>query len=235
MADRPWPSVLIPSSEQWGLKNSSRSGGQSFTGAEQVVMSPAARWAASLTIPCNNREKILALRSATLLGRAQNWIIGPVEVTRAPWWIDPIYGTPVTYGIGARDAAVDPAYETHPDTASTLDFRAASPAPMNATQMAVYRFRGGHLFPGQFFSIANRLYQIATLDSPDPTDPNTGLAVPEAIVISFRPWLRAPVSTGDAIEFGRPVSTMRLASDDTGALALQLSRLGPATLDLVEA
>ncbi len=52
---------------------------------------------------------------------------------------------------------------------------------------------------------------------------------------TIRPWLRTDYADGAAIEFGRPLGVMRLASDDTGSLELQLSRYGTVTLEFVEA
>lgn len=233
----PWPTVLVPSSESWRLEGGSRSGGRSLTGAEQVVVGPSARWRATLTIPVHTPAKVLAFRAllAALDGRAGTVLVGPIEVTRAPWFIDPLTGGRITYRRGARDAAIDPAYDTNPDTSADLDFRVSGAAALNATALTIQRVRGGLLLPGMKFSIADRMHVITALTTLDPADPATGLAVPGTIGIQFRPWLRAAAPAGGLIEFGTPRCVMRLASDDTGALELQLSRYGSVTLDLVEA
>ncbi len=80
----PWPSILVPSSEDWSLRGGTRSGGQTFEGNEQIVASPTARWKATLSIPCMRREQVLALRRVIAGGRTQLWNIGPIETTRAP-------------------------------------------------------------------------------------------------------------------------------------------------------
>jgi hypothetical protein len=227
MADRIWDSVLVPSSEQWGLKGTARTGGQSFSGAEQLVESPTARVTASLTIPCNTREKVLAARRVIALGRSQVWVLGPIEVRRAPWAVDPLTGGKITY------ARQDGGAATPYDRAS--DFVLASAALLNTTTITVTRRAGGHVLPGQFLSIGNRLHTIVDLLSGDPTEAGSGLAIPGNITLSIRPWTRADYAAGAAVEFGRPVCRMRLASDDTGDLALQLSRMGSATFDFVEA
>ncbi len=87
MADRLWNPILVPSAEQWSLKNATRTGGQSFSGSEQQTESPAARWAASLTIPCGTQAKVLAMRATLALGRLQVWIVGPVRcpAPRGSW------------------------------------------------------------------------------------------------------------------------------------------------------
>lgn len=235
MAPLPWPSILVPSSEAWNPnKGSSRSGGRSLTNQEQVVEGPSGYATASLTIPCNKPAKVLAMRAALALGRAQTWLIGPFEVSRAPWFVHDLTGAKITYGYGARDAAVDPAFEINPQTASTLDFQTAAPVAMNGTAMTIQRNRGGLLVPGMTFSIGNRLHIITALTTADP-GADQGYAMAGQIGIQFRPWLRDDYPADTSIEFGKPVATMRLASEDTSAMELQLSRFGTVTLDFVEA
>lgn len=225
----PWPSVLVPSSESWRLVGGSRSGGPSLTGVEQSVVGPSARWRGTLTIPVNKPEKVLALRAllAALDGRAGTVLVGPVEVSRAPWFVDPLTGGKITYCRGEADATQDPAWDANADTSADLDFRLRDGAPLNATSFILDRYRGGLLSPGMYFSLDDRMHVITALGSPD-----TGA---QGIALTFRPWLRANYPDQHRLEFGRPVCTMRLASDDTGALELQLSRFGTVTLDLVEA
>ena len=170
---------------------------------------------------------------AAMDGRAGSVLIGPMEGTRAPWFVEPLAGGKVTYSRGAKDAAVDPAFETSPDTASTLDFRTASAALLNDTAMTIQRNRGGLLAPGMVFSIGNRLHIMTELTTIDP-GADDGYAAAGSIGVRFRPWLRADYPAGTPIEFGGPLGTMGLASDDTGAMELQLSRFGTVTLDLVE-
>lgn len=227
MPDRIWDSVLVPSSEQWVPRNTARTGGQSFTGAEQLVESPAARMTASLTIPCNTKAKVLAARRLIALGRSQVWVVGPVEVNRAPWGLDELTGGSITY------ATQEPGAGQPNGTALDLILRDA--AALNATQIVVTRRAGGHIIPGQFLSIGNRMATIVDLLSPDPTDAASGFAVPGDIVLAIRPWTRDTYAAGTAVEMGRPVCRMRMASDDTGALLLQLSKTGTLNLDLVEA
>lgn len=226
MPDRIWDPVLVPSSEQWVPRNTARTGGQSFTGVEQLVESPTARMTASLTIPCNTRAKVLAARRVIALGRTQAWMLGPVEVNRAPWAIDPLTGGAITYA-GQISGAAAPYNDAS-------DFVLAADAALNATAITVTRRAGGHLIPGQLLSIGGQLRTIVDLLSDDPTEAGTGLALPGNIGLAIRPWTRAAFAAGTPVEFGRPVGRMRLASDETGALMLQLSRTGTVTFDFVE-
>lgn len=233
MADPlPWPSALLVSSEDWSLRGGTRSGGQTFLGNEQIVASPTARWKASLTIPCMRPDAVRAMRQVIALGRTQVWIIGPYEYARAPWNID-LIGGPVTYKQGAKDAAVDPNFEADAITSSKLDFRVVYAAGVNATNFGVQRNRGGALAPGMIFSLNGRLYILTDVDGETATPGQPAQA--QAMTVQFRPWLRADAAPGDAIEFGTPTGLMRLASDDTGAMELQLSRYGTVSVELVEA
>jgi hypothetical protein len=228
-----WPKVLVPSSEDWSLRGGTRSGGQTFQGNEQIVASPSARWKATLSIPCMRRDAVLAMRQVIALGRSQQWYVGPLETTRAPWNID-FLGGKITYGRGEKDAALDPAYQAGQDTSSNLDFRLSGAAGISTTSIVIQRNKGGVLEPGMTFSLGARLYTIVAL-------PNGELAAagqqgPAGVIAAtIRPLLRAPYPDGTVIEFGAPIGIMRLASDDTGAMELQLSRYGTVTVELVEA
>lgn len=225
MPDRPWNPILVPSAEQWGLKTATRTGGPSFSGTEQLTQSPAARWAASLTIPCGTPAKVLAMRAALALGRSQVWIVGPVEVPRAPWGVEPWTGGRIAYATQSPSAS--------PPYGRAIDFILGADAPLNATALNLTRQAGGHVTPGHVLSIGHRLHTVVDLLSPDPTHPTAGSAIPGDLVIGIRPWTRDAHAAGTPVKFGRPTGRMRLASDDTGAL--QLSRFGTVSLDLVEA
>lgn len=232
-----WPSILVPSAEAWNPNaGASRSGGRSLSGGEQIVAGPSGYVTASLTVPCNNRSKVLAMRAllAGLDGRLGTVRVGPFEVGRAPWWVDPLTGGKVTYCRGNRDANKAPAWDSNPDTSSDLDFSLQGAHSMNAVLASIQRVRGGFLEPGMWFSVGNRLHMLTRLTTADPAG-SDGEAAPGVIGVELRPWLRADYDGATAVEFGTPRGLMRLASDDTGALELQLSRSGVVTLDLVEA
>ncbi len=223
MADPlPWPSVLMPSSEDWSLRGGTRSGGQTFQGQEQIVASPTARWKATLNIPCWEPEHIFAIRRVIALGRSQLWYLGPYEYDRAPWPYEPLIGGLMTY-------------RTSGLAQSPLAFSLSQLAELNDTAIIIQRDRGGFLAPGMLFSINGRMHLIADLTTGDPADPSSGLAAAGKIGVTIRPWLRGGYVAGTGLEFGTPICVMRLATDDTGAMELQLSRYGTVTLDFVEA
>lgn len=196
---------------------------------EQVVSGPSGYVSASISVPVNTDARVLAFRAfmAGLDGRVGTMLIGPAEKRRAPWAIDPLTGGQITYQ--GEIGGAQPPYN------DGAEFVLGADAPVNATAITVTRQAGGLLVPGQYLSIGNRLHVIVALTTADPVDGATGLAQPGNIGLSIRPWLRSAYPAGTVVEFGRPVCLMRLASDDTGAVELQLSRYGTASLDLVEA
>ncbi len=223
MADPlPWPDALQPSSEDWSLRGGTRSGGQTFQGNEQIVTSPTARWKASLTIPCFGKDKIFAMRRVIALGRSQRWFVGSLRAGRAPWPINPIVGGIIT---DRTPGAPQPA----------LQFALSEAAVLNAVQIAIQRNAGSFLSPGMLLSIGGWMHLIADLVTADPTAPGSGVAVPGAVALTIRPWTRVAYAAGTPVELAKPVTVMRLASDDTGAMELQLSRYGTVSVELVEA
>ncbi|MFB0491819.1 hypothetical protein ABIE45_004405 [Methylobacterium sp. OAE515] len=229
MADPlPWPGLLAPSAEEWSLRGGTRSGGQTFLGHEQVVASPTARWKAALTVPCLTPAQVLALRRVIALGRTTTWLIGPYEHPRAPWNRD-FVGNALTY----RQRITHPELETG-DTASGLAFRTAGTASLGSAVFDVQRVRGGVLEPGMMLSLGARLHTIVDLPGGELANPGRQ-GPPGILAVAVRPWLRDTYPAGTAIEFGAPVGTMRLASDDTAAMSLQLARTGTVQIEFVEA
>lgn len=223
-----WDASLMPSDEDWSVRGGSRSGGRSLAGSEQVVLSPTARWKASLTIPCFEPESTRAARRLISMGRSATWLVGPFERERAPWVTDPLTGGQITDADGLRDSAANSAWGANADTKADLDFRLAAQTAPGDGRIAIQRFRGGLLYPGMVFSIIDRLHMIVDLDAPDTGGGTT-------IFASVRPLLRAGCPSSQSLEFAKPAGQMRLASDDTGALQLQLSRYGTLSIELEEA
>lgn len=224
-----WPAILAPRTASWMLENASRSGGASITGAEQVTASASSRWRASMTIPLVREEWILSFRAlvASLDGRA-----GEVEVPMFDVFtprdingrrLSPIGGAPfgdLDGGLLLHDtSALGQTEYTHATLAANAALRATGITLTASPNWTVPR-------PGQYFGIGARLY-IAR----DVYRANDG----DAWTVDFRPGLRAAALAGARVIVDRPVCTMRLASDDTGALDLEFARYGQATLEMVEA
>lgn len=164
-------------------------------------------------------------------------VAGPTGYTRASLTIP--CGTPekvlafrgLVAGLDGRAGSVVVPVLEHArrPTSSVTSFELDADAALNGTALSVRRISGGVLAVGHLFSIANGLHVVVGLDAPD-----SG-AVGSVVGLQIRPWLRDDYPAGTRLNFARPAATMRLASDDTGALELELSRFGRPVLDLVEA
>lgn len=230
MADRPWPPALRFSEVLLEPRNLTRSGGQTLSGDEQIVVSPAARWAGTMTVPIadrrhgrpEHRDAVLAWRWMKSGGRAAA-ILVPAKDGRGP----------------AQRAGIVPCGGsiTHSDGSTFSDgsgygqsYSGAyllAPVVMNATQMRINLGLGLQLLPGMRFSMpGGRLHEIVDIVAWD------GGTIWTVIV---GPWTAADWPAGTPLEFERPVCRMRLASDEAGALSLSLNRFATPTIEFVEA
>jgi hypothetical protein len=230
------PPRLRRFTEGWRIANTSRGGGASLTGQQQFVVGPAGRWEAKLSLHCLDDDDYLEADGflAGLDGSANAILCGPEDWRGRPWNIDPLTGTKITPNFAAQDIAVDPAFDTNPDTTGTLRFALAAPASMNATALSIQRIKGGALKRGQYLSIGQRLHIITGLTTADPTDPDSGLAIAGTIGVAVRPWLRLDYAAGTQVEFAKPVGLMRLTPDAAAMVERTTSPLSDLSLDLVE-
>lgn len=230
----PFPPLLWPVRIGFSLENQSRSGGVSITGAEQVVVSDAGRWRAVATFNIVREERVLAWRAflASLDGRAGEFEIGPFDRFRPA----NVNGRRVsnvdaaTIGCGGLLHDLSAFGQTEQTYA-----RLTSAAALGTTRITVEAvapdgsaINAPWMIPrrGQYFGIGSRLCIATRSYRATEADPWT---------LDFRPRLRAAASLGDRVITDRPVSTMRLVSDDAGRLDLEFARYGQATLEMVEA
>jgi len=225
-----FPPILLPSSVSFFLRNTARSAGASINGAEQVVVSGAGIWAATMQIEAGREESGLSFRGfmAAMAGRANEVEIGPFDVytphdvqgrrvsdePRSAALIAQTGGLPLHDGSGFGQS-------------ETVHATLAANAALRATRITLTAAPGWTVpRPGQYFGIGARLYIATGSYRATESDPWT---------VDFRPPLREAATAGARVITDRPVCTMRLASDETGQLELQLRRYGAVTLDLVEA
>jgi hypothetical protein len=221
----PFPPALWPVRIGFSLENASRSGGASITGAEQVVVSASSRWRASATFNLVGEWRVLSWRAflASLDGRAGEFEIGPFDRFRP----HDVNGRRLSNVPAAKIgddllfdlSALGQTETTHATLAANAALRATRVTLTAAPSWTVPR-------PGQYFGIGARLYIARAVYRATESDPWT---------VDFRPGLRTAATAGDRVILDRPVCTMRLASDDTGALDLEFARYGQATLEMVEA
>lgn len=230
MADLFWPPALRYSAAMFQLVGTSRSGGQSLNGQEQVVASPAGRWRATLSIPVMDRrhgpadrqDAVLAFRHVVRRGRAAT-ILVPIRDGRGPGHRAGI--VPCNGAVPHADEALFSGGAGYGQSFSGATL--SSDAAVNATQLGIALGAGLELIPGMRFSMPDgRLHEIDDVLYVD------GAGV---WVVRVAPWLRAEYQAGTELNFDSPVCRMRLASDDAGALTLNLNKFGTPTIDLVEA
>lgn len=225
----------------------------SVSGVEQVIISGADRWKARATLRVHRFDQILAMRGmmAAADGRTGTWLIPPCSgfqrIERQVNGINLVTGmrtivrSPFDDGSTFSDTGE---FETKMILGSVTAV-AASRSRSITVQMPVFAgdfswdfsnpdfFSGddgsGHYTPlaGQFFSIGEYLYVIATAIPVH--DPNDGV-----YTLAIRPGLRIAANVGDQIDFSRPVCRMRLATDETGELDLDMLRFANVSLDFVE-
>jgi hypothetical protein len=201
---------------QFNLEPRSRSGGESLDGQEQVVVSPSIRWRAEGTIRVQNTDQVLTYRAflARARGRA-NTVLVPVCGRRSPGTVvgsifDSGYGFDSGFGFSSTETPLAIVVSLALQTASTL----------------FVTFGGSILKPGMMFSTPSYdLHIITNVLDQDVDDWE----------IAIEPPLRTGLSGDTPLEFDNPVCEMRLASDDSGALNLELNRFAKPTLSFVEA
>ena len=229
----PWPVrsdgvLMSPTQISLALAQTSRSGGQAFTGIEQVVSSPAARWEAKLTLPSfTSAADHVTYRGwlAAMQGRVGTVLMPAFEAGRQPWPLD-AYGRPNHPGrarfprLRRTAYAVDPARDAEADILVT-----ALAATSNATQLVLIATQAGPILPGHRFSLGQRLHEIMTSVEVTPGTYN----------VSVRPWTRVAIDAGQVVEFRAPVCLMRFKTDAEGALDLESNRTAHPALNLVEA
>lgn len=228
MADRLWPPALRGSEVLFQIVSTSRSGGQSIEGNEQIVLAPTGRWKARFTLPIADRrrgpraDQVLAFRWVFSGGRAST-ILVPAADGRGPGHRAGI--VPCGYHVPFSDGAFFSDGSGFGEKYTTAFF--AADAALNATQVSINLTAGLQLLPGMRFSTPDgRLHEIRDVVSFDGGTIWT---------VTVSPWLRAAYPATVALEFDQPCCRMRLAADDSAALSLMNNRFGSPSLELVEA
>ena len=219
-----WPAGIFPRAGKFGFGASSRSGGQSISGSEQVTaMNPT--WRASFSGPVVTEESVLSWRAfvGAMTGRAGTVLVprweayGPRDLNgRVMSEVEA-----ASYDGGSLNFDLSGFGQETP-THATL----AAAAGLNATRISVNLVDIEGPRPGQYFGIGDRLYlatHVWMVAEGQPTQ------------IQFTPWLRAAAPLGARVILDRPVCLMRFAGDQTGELELDMGRWGDGSFDFVEA
>lgn len=227
MAYPRWSWRFPPKSVLFAQQVPSRSGGQSTDGYEQVVVSSAGRWMATVVVHISPQRGgaglgVIYFRAllAYLQGRSNVFIMPVFDDGQSPGALagTPVY-TPITHSDGS----------TFSDGSAYAQARApavmAAAAAPGAVAVSVTMQGGQAPQPGQYFSVNDRLFLIAA----------AALSSGATWALTVWPPVREPISAGDCAQFDFPACKMRLAKDDTAALTLAPGYRGDVTLDLVEA
>lgn len=225
--------AIFPRAAMFHPENTSRSGGGSISGAEQIVVSPTARWRARLSGPVVTENAVLSWRAfiGGMNGRAGTVLVpkfehyGPRDANgkRLDEQHSVLYGDDGLFNENGLNFDLTGWGQDDSTVYATL----AANAALNATEIVVDYAEGiDGIRPGQYLGIGQRLYLAHSVWQEDVGDPTH---------IRFTPWLRAAASAGDTVIIDKPVCLMRFASDATGELELDFGRWGNGALDLVEA
>lgn len=218
-------SILPPQSVGFEQDITSRSGGQSVLGNEQVVASSAGRWRATYTVRINSIKHRLTYRGwkAAANGRAGTWLIPTCS------------GFQLLAGAGGEFSLSDIFAPANVFNDVDSSFPIAANAALatavgakGARSLAISMSDQTPPVAGLYFSTGSgdtkSLYLISSVM-------RTGT---NAYTLAFWPGLRQAVAIGDAIDFATPACRMRLAADNTGAMSLDLLRFATVTLEFVE-
>jgi hypothetical protein len=211
-----WPAGLQDESIDFELETQSRSGGQSVSGAEQIVASPAIRWRAEVKSYVRGNSAILAYRAfkGLLKGRFGTVLV-PVCDGRTPTYMD---------GQGTGIPFSDGAFFSDGTGWSQPRYLSRTYTYQYVGDILIFLQSTNNILPGMYFSINNRLYLVTSVAG----------SVPD-LAVNITPPLRETLPIGSFAIFDAPVCEMRLASDNSGSLSLTLNKYGSPVLSFVEA
>ena len=219
-----WPtSTLRPIDIMFARRTYSRTGGRTITGIEQIVQSSSEYWIASLAFKVQTEDQALTYRSlqAQTWGRSKQWIIPACPQIGIPPDLEPVdFSFSSDFSIDFSLGSSAPS-----GLSSESEALVTTAALIGATSLAI-RVTDSRLVlkPGMYFSIGNQLYLIGTASGSFPY-----------WTMTFRPKLRVAAPLGTSINFSNPKCLMKLTSDISGDLNLNMLRFSDLSLDFVEA
>ena len=174
-----FPKALRPISGGYAPASRTLGGGQSITGFEQAVGSMGGRWQASFTFRVRTTEQLFALRAFVMAmdGRRNTVALPVFDRARAPWEV--LKGRQQSPAV-LRHRELDGTQYADPDSfdSGLIVATAASVAGIAGTIIDVAMEKGGAPQPGQYLTIASRLYSII------------GASAQSPYRLTLWPWLR---------------------------------------------
>lgn len=223
-----WPAALPPRRVDFSPANQTRSGGASLSGSEQIVVSPAGTWKATVSVAIRGESSNLAVRAfvAQMGGRAGTVLVPKWDLYRPRNVNGRQLSQAQAAGYGAprqNDFNFDLSGFGQDEVAHAL---LAAGVGLNATELSIDVRDGVGPRPGHYIGLGSRLYMVSSSWQETQTSP---------LKVQFSPWLRSSAPAGARVILDRPVCLMRFAADDTGTIALSRAGSGIVSFDLVEA
>lgn len=201
-ADATWPRLLfLPEVPETTLYGASVGGGRSLTGTLQQVSPDSGFWMFNFKgIWIRTNAQVLEWRriATVIQGRLGTINLPVYDSKRAPW-PGGVPGAPITCTV-------------------------VNPVAVGATSAVLNMAVGADPEPGMFFSVGERLYNIATATA------SSG----DMFNITFLPNVRDAISGGATVEFAHPICRCRLTEDRGMALPLSLQRFAKIDLSAEE-
>lgn len=223
-----WPAALPLRRVDFTPAYQSRSGGQSVSGSEQIIVSPAAMWKASVGVAVRGEDANLAVRAfvAQMEGRAGTVLVPKWDKHRPRNKNGRQFSQAKAAGYGESGGDAFNWDLSGLGQQDTVQARLSSGAGLRDTQISVDLIDGDGPRPGHYFGIDQRIYRCQQVWQEDVGDPAE---------VQFWPPLRAAAADNTPVILDRPVCLMRFATDDTGDIALSRAGSGMVMFDFMEA
>lgn len=217
-----WPIALPPRKVDFNIDQPSRSGGLSMSGSEQITVSPAGRWRATVSVAVRGEASNLALRAfvGNMEGRAGTVLVPKWEKYRPHDVNGRMFSQSIGSGYSCSDFNFDLSGFAQSDIAYGLSKAAAA---AGATRLSIEVLSGEGPRPGHYIGLGWRIYRV-----------QNSWEVDGLLQLQLWPRLRTAVPAGARIILDDPVCLMRFADDAAGDFSLSRAGSGIVSFDFVE-
>lgn len=227
-----WPPIILPRTVDFAPMPMANYGPPATSGLQQVGATDAGFWAATLSeIPLRTADQIREWRYLTTVaqGGLRDIVVGPFDCRQAPrpFAHRGVEATDIPWSDGSSWG--DGSLWSQSLIRTTLHANVAR----RATALAIDIEIAGPIRRGMYFSIADRLYMVASIPVIEVAGGDYGAG--QRLSFAVWPPLRQAASAGAKVEFGKPRATMRLPKGQQGRAAIKAGRSADVSIDLVEA
>lgn len=226
MSDIPWR-LPTPSDGGFWIANPSESGGIAMNGAEQVLVSLAMHIRGKVVVNLRTTDDVLEARAffAEAAGKAGDILVPFFDGKRVNWPVDQ-FGRKLKPAL-TRHRELDGTIFEEPEVpdASEVIATLVGSVAVRATSATINISQGAPIKRGQWFSLGGRrAYMVRGVSA----------VIAGSQVVNFYPPIRQPATSGDAVEFTRPVCLMNQMNDDQGIQILDSWQRTTLTLEFRE-